>query len=290
MLKRIALAGLLLLLLGAGVIVGTLVYQGKKKPSANAYYVALGSSFASGPGLGKRVAGSPMICQRTVNSYPQQLARLLNAPSFTDMSCGGATLGHVLNGGQMFQGPQVDALGPGTELVTLTGGGNDVAYVGDLLMMAAANGEGVQSWVAKRLWKEPKRWTDRDFDGVARRMEAIARQVSQRSPRARIVFVTYPALLPESGACPALGLTAAQAEIMRPVARKLAQVTIDAARRSNGVLVDMAALSRGHDVCSKAPWVNGAHPVQGAGFHPNVAGMKATANAIKTELERAKRN
>ncbi|MBV1687797.1 hypothetical protein KRR38_08935 [Novosphingobium sp. G106] len=125
------------LLAGAAVVTGAAyIYDVRRAPVANFHYVALGSSFAAGLGLGPRAPGSPIISQRSSNGYPQQLARLLNVPSFTDMSSSGATVMHVWLGGQMLLPPQIDALGPGTRLVTLTAGGNDVGYVGDITIMA----------------------------------------------------------------------------------------------------------------------------------------------------------
>jgi lysophospholipase L1-like esterase len=64
---------------------------------------------------------------------------MLNVPSFADMTSSGATIRQVLNGGQMYLRPQIDALGPDTRLVTLTAGGNDVSYVGDLVFLAHRN-------------------------------------------------------------------------------------------------------------------------------------------------------
>ena len=44
-------------------------------------------------------------------------------------------------GGQYFHGPQVGALNENTQPVTLTTGGNDVSYVGDLTFLAARSRE-----------------------------------------------------------------------------------------------------------------------------------------------------
>ena len=45
--------------------------------------------------------------------------------------------------------------------------------------------------------------------------------------------------------------------------------------------------SRGHDVCSKAPWVNGSSTDQRAAlaFHPFASGMRAVAARIIARLE-----
>ena len=72
-----------------------LVYQGRRRTRARPQYVALGSSFAAGIGLGERAPGSPRICMQSINGYPQQLARLLGL-SLVDVSCSGAATKHVL--------------------------------------------------------------------------------------------------------------------------------------------------------------------------------------------------
>lgn len=57
---------------------GVLIIQGRRPPNRTAQYVALGSSFAAGFGLGTRLEGSPYACLKSSNGYPQQLARMLS--------------------------------------------------------------------------------------------------------------------------------------------------------------------------------------------------------------------
>mgnify|MGYP000464298674 FL=1 len=60
-----------------------------------ARYVALGSSFASAPGLGRPVPGSPPEAGRTDVNYPHLLARQLQL-SLTDVTSSGATTADLL--------------------------------------------------------------------------------------------------------------------------------------------------------------------------------------------------
>ncbi len=272
--------------LASAVAVGSaiVVYQNRRPPVANTYYVALGSSFASGLGLGVRAPGSPLVSGRTINGYPQQLARLLKVPTFTDMSSAGSTISHVLHGGQLGMGPQIDALGPDTRLVTLTSGGNDVNYIGDLDAMARTNRGGVTGSIVSLFWKGAKPVSDRNFAFLRTNMELTIREIRRRSPRAKVVVVTYPEIVPGESKCEALGITTEQANLMGAVGRKLADVTRAAVESAGGILVDVASLSIGHDACSAAPWVNGARPLQGAAFHPTFAGAHATAAAIADVL------
>lgn len=256
------------------------LHQRRLPVKKNAEYVALGSSFAAGLGLGERAPNSPIISQRSVNGYPQQLARLLNISSFTDMTSSGATVRHILNGGQRMLGPQIDALGPDTKLVTLTAGGNDVGYIGDLTWMAYQNQQhivanAISSVLKRKIPRDHKRFAD-----LAQLLKATIQEIKRRSPHAHIVVVTYPVVVPVEGTCTALGLTADQVAHVTAVADQLAQITRDVAKETAVTLVDMATISKVHSVCSQTPWVNGFKSKKGADFHPNLAGAEATAKAI----------
>lgn len=67
------------------------------------------------------------------------------------MTCSGATTSQVLHGGQYFGVPQIDALSENTQLVTLTTGGNDMSYVGDLTFLAARSRADAIGWLL-RFW------------------------------------------------------------------------------------------------------------------------------------------
>ncbi len=96
-----------------------------------AHYVAMGSSFAAGPGITASADQPPNRCTRSADNYAHQLARRRGL-TLTDVSCGGATTAHLLGPwGEL--PPQLDALRPETRLVTVTIGGNDVGYIGGLI-------------------------------------------------------------------------------------------------------------------------------------------------------------
>ncbi len=280
MVMAVLLLAIALVVLGVGI----LYVQGRKQPDTSAEYVALGSSFAAGLGLGPRTPGSPIICQRSVNGYPQQLARMTGL-SLTDMSCSGATTRHVLHGGQVFLGPQVDALGPATKLVTLTAGGNDVSYVGDLTAIAYRRRGGVAGFVAGLFWKGPQSLEERKFDQLQTDLVKTLREIRRRAPNAHIMMVTYPTILPPAGTCLSLGIGEGDAALMRRVGARLADVTRAATQLADVTLIDMHQLS-GHDACATNPWVNGAAPKQGAPFHPTLAGAHAVAEQIKLVLDK----
>jgi lysophospholipase L1-like esterase len=240
-------------------------------PQRTGRYVALGSSYAAGFRIGPVSPDAPAICARTANGYPQQVARALGLP-LTDATCSGGTVEQIVATGQGGLPPQIEAVHDDATLVTITAGGNDVGYVGGMMQAAANPGKAAEPG-------DPRR-----FEVLRGRFRTMFAQLHQRAPNARIVVVTYPAVLPQEGTCAALGLTAADAARFRLVADDLAAVTRDTARQAGATVVDMATLSRGHDACSTVPWTNGAAPAVGASFHPNLAGATATAHAVEALL------
>jgi len=266
------------------VAIALAVFQGKRTPAGPADYVALGSSYAAGAGLGPLQKNSPLLCARSVNGYPQQLARLRHL-RIADMSCGGAVTANVLHGGQAFQGPQIRVIDARTRLVTLTVGGNDIGYVSDLSLLAARKADTPFGWLVRSLWKGPKPLGTRDYAKLRRELVATLRAIHDRAPEATVVVATYPKILPPGGTCPALGLTGAEVEQMRQVGDRLAAVTRSAAQQAGAIVVDMNAQADGHHVCSDEPSTSGWPAANGAPFHPTLPGAKATAQAISQALE-----
>lgn len=283
-LARACLCLVAIVLLTAALGVGFIYYQGKRSPVGDPQYVALGSSFAAGIGLGETSPNSPFACMRTIGGHPSLLAQHLDL-SLVDMSCSGATTDNVLNGGQYFQGAQLNAVTPGTKLVTITSGGNDVRYVGDLSFAAAQQDTSISGWITRQFLGSSQDLVERDFDKVQRDLVEVVTEIRLRAPDARIVLVTYPTILPPEGTCPALNITAVQADTFRTVGENLAAATRAAAINAGAVLVDLQQLGVDHHACSQDPWVNGWHAASGTPFHPNAAGARAAAAQIESALK-----
>nr|WP_276589188.1 MULTISPECIES: SGNH/GDSL hydrolase family protein [unclassified Sphingomonas] len=269
------------LICAALVAVVVIYYQARRTPVGRPEYVALGSSFAAGAGLGPLQSGSPLLCARSINGYPQQLAALRHQ-AIVDMSCGGAVTSHVLRGGQFFQRAQISAIKPQTQLVTITVGGNDIGYIGDLSQLAARHTHTLFGRLVALSWKGPR--TDRGYETLERNLLASLRAIRAKAPQATIVVATYPAIVPRVGTCTRLGLTAAEAASMRSVGDELAVVTKSIAKRGGAILVDMNALGATHDACSAVPWTRGWTNGGIAPFHPTLAGAVATAQAIAAAI------
>lgn len=252
-----------------------------------ARYVAMGSSFAAGPGIPDYYETPATPCARSTGNYAHLIAARLNL-ALTDVSCSGATTAHITGRRAVPEGnslpPQLDALTPDTRLVTITIGGNDIGYIGRL-SAAGCNMLAAMSYDKEKCPAVPVP-TEADYAALTARMDAIAKEVRKRSPEARLVFVDYLTILPATGDCEAMRLFDFDIRDSQEVARRLAAITAKAAADNNADIVKTSDISQGHDACSADPWING-YPIwngKAAPLHPNAKGMIAVTDALETLL------
>ncbi|MGX1668112.1 SGNH/GDSL hydrolase family protein [Streptomyces sp. NPDC055400] len=191
-----------LVLVAAGAGVAVLYRQGTRPPGGTGEYVALGSSFAAGPGVGQRAANSPALCARSDANYAQPVAHSREM-SLTDVTCSGATTHDVLDGGQFFQPAQVDAVRSTTRLVTVTIGGNDVSYLGNLVAWSCGNARDRVPlyWRPMVCSATPRTEVDDRLDRLPGQLDRIAQQVHRRAPRrGSALSITRPCCRPRAGA------------------------------------------------------------------------------------------
>jgi lysophospholipase L1-like esterase len=271
--------------LAAGVAAMPVAAKAPPAPPPGARYVAMGSSFAAGLGIAP-TANAPTDaarCARSADNYAQQIARRRGL-TLVDVSCSGAMTTHIL--GPWGNLPaQIDAVDPQTRLVTVTIGGNDIGYVGQMFAHACAGRPPLPTNATVPPCPAVAPPDEAKYAQLAANLRRIVEAVKTRAPGARLVFLQYPALLPHRGSCAAAGLSAADAAVMRGVAVRLAAITARAARQGGAELVATDHLSRGHEACAgAAAWVNGfgtaPKPGDGVFYHPNLAGMTAQATAL----------
>lgn len=252
-------------------------------------YVALGDSYSAGPLIPTTdLAGG---CARSDHNYPSLLAARLHVTSFADVTCSGAQT-RDLTGVQRPFGdsripPQLRAVTPVTTLVTLGIGGNDLDLFGTLIgtctRLRSSDPRG--SPCARHLAAAGP-----DLQAATRtisaRVATSLRAVRAKAPRARVVLVGYLRLVPDRGTCRGLPLAAGDYAEGRRISRALDLALRHAARTTGTTYVDMYAVSRGHDICSPDPWVNGAvtNRRRALAYHPFASGMRADARAILAAL------
>lgn len=277
---RAAIGGLLALALTA--CAQTDSRPGAMRLATGDRYVAMGSSFAAGPGV-TTPADDVRRCARSTDNYPHQLARLRGL-NLTDVSCSGATTAHVLGPWSQLA-PQLDAVTADTKLVTITVGGNDVGYIGGLIG-ASCQRDPAPSRPCPSMSAAP----EAAWQALDAAMTRIAAEVKRRAPASRLVFVEYPAVLPARGVCADTPMSVQQADASRALAARLAAVTRAVAARAQADLLPVATLSKGHDACAAVPWITGfpreGGPKVTVPYHPNLAGMTAQAQALDRLLSR----
>lgn len=245
-------------------------------------YVALGSSFASGPGIAPRVKGSPRAARRSRSNYAHLLAGTIGS-RLVDVTSSGATTADILRDRQYGQPPQIEAVSQFTELVTVTIGGNDVGYV-QMLTAACA------PWLLRRMPRIAER-LDVDLirprlDRVQRSLEEVAEAIMAKAPGARVAFVDYPTLLPPDPSSVELPISPEHAALGALIGHQLERATADATAATGAELVRASEASRDHHPWSAEPWTTGFarwRPGQ-VPFHPNAAGMAAVARLIADQL------
>ncbi len=256
--------------------------------AARANYVSLGDSYAAGPLL-PRQALSPLGCLRSSGNYSRLAAAAIGLP-LRDRSCSGARTDHMTEQQEVAPGPnppQLDSLSAATTVVSLTVGGNDVGF-----------SEVVRNCLTANPFATPcrDRYTagGRDqlrerIDATAPKVDAVLDRIRERSPRARVHLVNYPAIFPESGSgCwPLMPIGFGDVAYLRRTARALNAMLAEQAAANDAVLVDWYGASVGHDACqsSSARWVEPLIPgTLAAPIHPNKAGMQGAANALLAAL------
>lgn len=253
-------------------------------------YVALGDSMTTAPYL--PVSDPAGGCFRSSQNYPSKVAKALRVKTFVDVSCGGAMTDFLLKPQFPDVAPQLDAVTKDTDLVTMTLGANDFVIFRTLFVgcarLAVRGTEG--SPCSDRLRTAPGEDSVREHvDLVRERLVTAFGEIRERAPKATIVLLGYPQLVPDEGTCPdLLPLAEGDYPFVRELMARLDERQRQAARDAGVRFVDVYAASKGHDICAKEPWVNGTTTVPGgaAGLHPFPVEQEAVAELLLEELRR----
>lgn len=242
--------------------------------AAGEQYVALGDSYAAGVGIPTTI---DQACDRSDRNYAHLVAARRGS-ALTDVTCGGATTADV-------NATQLSAVTSGTEVVTLGIGGNDVGFssiVRSCVVVPGSNGAGCRN----RYPDMPDRLAKASND-----VGALLATIRSRAPKARIVLVGYPKILPDNES------TCATTQPFAPEDLAWARDTVinglNAMLKSHTgdriSYADTQAVTTGHDIC-QAPaqrWINGIQVQPGSdgrAIHPNHQGQEAMSNPVLAAL------
>lgn len=254
------------------------------------HYVALGDSFTAGP----FVPGmSSLQCFRSNNNYPSTLAVKLGAyydgDRFSDVSCSGADTtsmeGEYTTEIGTGVDPQLDALRPDTDLVTLGIGGNDETMFGTIIGCSSLQNDDLTGSPCRQA--NTVNGVDRLAQIVPRTKAQVARviqAIKKRSPHARVIVVGYLRLYPaDHTPCADVPLSRDDIAWADGLERLLNDALSRVASENQVAFVDTYGPSLGHDACAgDDAWVQGDYTnlTQAIAWHPLRAGMDAVAQLV----------
>ena len=275
--------------IGTLALVSTCAVQPLVTHAHDGVYVALGDSYAAGPGITAAASG-PAGCGRSSSDYPSLVNYRAEYASFRDVTCSGATTADMTTAQTTVSGtnpPQLDAVTKDAGLVTLTIGANDVGF-GDIVSRCLARPRPRPDTPGCRthfLHDGHDVLADR-IAALGPELDRVLAEIRRRAPDATVLVVGYPRALPSLvGGCDEAPFSRADAAYLNDTLEALNTMIEQRADATDARYVDTASSSVDHDICS-APdirWVEGVAPESAAApFHPNAKGMENAAGQVLT--------
>jgi hypothetical protein len=242
-------------------------------------YVALGDSYSAASGVLPPDPTSP-FCARSTANYPHLIAAAAGA-RLTDVTCGAAETKDFKQSQYLGVAPQLDAVGKGTQLVTMTIGGNDNnTFIGAIVECGAAGvstlgqGSPCRDRYGNQFRHDIRHTT---YPALVKALEAV----HLRAPHARVAILGYPWILPRSKGCfDKMPVAEGDVPYLRRVQAALNNAVRRAAAATGSTYVGFGRVSEGHDACRPMgvrwiePVLQGTNPVV---VHPNALGEKHMA-------------
>ncbi|MFD8431666.1 SGNH/GDSL hydrolase family protein [Streptomyces coelicoflavus] len=251
-------------------------------------YVALGDSYSAGSGV-LPVDLTNLLCLRSTANYPHVIAAATGA-HLKDVTCGAAQTSDFTEPQYPGVAPQLDALGPGTDLVTLTIGGNDnntfinaITACGTAGVLSGGKGSPCED-------KHGTSFDDEIETNTYPALKAALSAVRAEAPGARVAALGYPWITPATAdpSCFAkLPVAAGDVPYLRAIQAHLNDAVRRAAEETGATYVDFSEVSDGHDACADRgtrwiePLLFGTSLVP---VHPNALGERRMAEHTMSVL------
>ncbi|WP_411700754.1 nidogen-like domain-containing protein [Conyzicola sp.] len=283
-------------------IPGRYVFNVRGDGVVGAYYVALGDSFQSGEGAydySDSTDTPDNRCHRSDNAYPNLLVsdQVVHL-QLRFRACSGAVMADLDNGANGDGVAQFDALGVDTKLVTIGIAGNDLDFSGTVTNCVIV---GVVSpttpWVpaCQAIFGAgvDDKLRQLEYGSIRSALGTVYNEIKNAAPYARIIAISYPKFFPEQGAliCPTGIIRLGDQLWMNNSIGKADRLIGDAAKSSGVEYVNMADVTKGHEICSSDPAQNGVvlgpdNSPKSESYHPNALGHRLMANRIEEFLDR----
>ncbi|MFE1961468.1 SGNH/GDSL hydrolase family protein [Streptomyces sp. NPDC059479] len=279
--------------------------------AASYEWVALGDSYTAGviPAAGDTFEVPRDGCERTDQSYPQVIDRDLGSLfELTNVSCGAATIEDVTFRAQEPIGrhlppfsedpdypfppvpPQSEAVGPGTDVITVGVGGNTLGF-GDVLFQCLQLGSG-SGGVGTPCKDEMAGGIPGRLAKVSRDYDQMLTTLHERAPKAKILTVGYPTVVPKDtskcqynnweqfGSITQGDLDWLRQDVLEPLNKAIEK---SAGTQDDARFVNLYDSSQDHSVCDTGKWMEGIFtrfPDQPALVHPNARGHRNAADHV----------
>ena len=259
-------------------------------------YVALGDSYTSGPlVLPHDTTWVPEDCGQSVRNYPHLAAAAIPVASFTDVSCGSATINDLYQpqdglpaGG--VNAPQLDAVGPDADVVTLGMGGNDVGFVGLALGCIRFVGPPAEQPCSPEYTAGGRDRMSEKIAEVGPELGQAIRDIHTKAPNAQVFIVSYPTSLPDDGvACwPYVPILPEDMPYLVAKYKEMNAMLAAQAAANGATFIDIYTSSIGHDACQipAVAWVNGMVVVPPSyPAHPNQFGLAHSGAVVAAAIQ-----
>jgi hypothetical protein len=248
--------------------------------TAAGIYAALGDSYSAGVGSGGATLNS--TCLTNVNAYPEVWLESHLQDQIHFAACSGSSSASI-------DANQLTAITSGTTLITLTAGGDDNNVFGTNMFLTTVVACSIPGRVGDRLCALAENAdlvsiagpVHSSLNGLYR--DIVTKAASVGAASARFIVFDYPDFFQERGTC-GLSDVVEQTDI-NTVIDALDATIAKLAVADGATFVDVRRSFASHELCSKAPWLNGisvSDPV--TSFHPNQAGQAQGYEAALTAI------
>jgi lysophospholipase L1-like esterase len=248
----------------------------------------MGDSYSAASGVLPPDPTAPFQCLRSTLNYPHLIAGATGA-QLTDVTCGGADTSDYAAGQYPGVAPQLDAVKPDTQLITMTIGGNDSnVFISSILECGAAGistlgqGSPCKDRYGSSFEDTVKNVT---YPSLVNTLKAV----KAKAPTAEIGILSYPRILPEAVGCfDRMPIATGDVPYLAHLQTTLNDVIQHAASDTGVTYVNMNEVSKGHDACQPGgirwiePVLQGTNPVI---VHPNALGEAAMAAQTRAVLK-----
>jgi lysophospholipase L1-like esterase len=214
-------------------------------------YVAMGDSYSAGNGANSTNLSSS--CNRNTYAYPYLLAQQRGS-ALSFVACSGAKTGDIVNS-------QAAAANTGTNLVTLTIGGNDVGFTN---LIIACTTFGCQTQINSS--------NSQITNQLPAKLDAAYAAIRSRAPSARVVVAGYARPFAHRTCLNATGISLNEEDQLNTLTDHLDSVIKARALAAGFSYADPNPYWSGHDVCSSSPFTNALKFNTTDSYHPTRSG------------------